>query len=232
MHPGGVFFLWRFQMKYDRFVYLRPPRCDARFSPLLSEFERYRRRGWLAQAKMNGFNSVIFVPPTMCGRSACDRIGIQAWNRHNKVHSKWHFTRENSQVFRNLPLGWWVFNAELLASKDVHFVHDVLVAEGRYLVGESFANRQNILWDVFAQSKFFDGTTDDHWVVDKHVWLARNIPNPAEAWAMAQNPKRPEIEGIVVKDPLAVLSLNDLTSNGRNAPWMAKCRKATKNVRS
>ena len=214
-------------MNYTEFKYLRPPRCGTAFPPMRSEFSRLERLGYKAQIKWNGANSVIFVAP--------DR-SIDAWTRHGERHKRFRFNDENSKMFRGIPGDkWWVFNGEYLndkgpSVKNVHFIHDVLVADGKILIGKSYEWRQSVLDNLFPVS-IAGSHTSDHFVLDEHTWLARNIPDIEFAYNTYKD--HPLHEGVVVKNPKGILELKDLTMNGRNAPWMLKCRhpKSSKNVR-
>jgi hypothetical protein len=215
-------------MRYDNFKYLYPPRCGTKFPPVTNMFARYQKRGYIAQAKMNGINNVIFVDP--------DRK-IQAWNRSGTPITKFSFNDKNSEVLRNIPGNkWWVFNAELLhhsGMKEINFFHDVLVADGKVLTGMTYSDRYNLLWDtivgdlsIIPDTPEFEDT-DDHYTIDRYNWIARSWAKLEKAYKTFDGPLH---EGIVVKDPASKLSLQDLV--GRDVPWMAKARRSdrSKNV--
>lgn len=204
---------------YTTFRYVTPPRCKARLPPIPEELDRLQKKGWWAQCKWNGTNSLIFVSPTK---------DVQGWNRHNSPHKAWSPSKQNTELYRSLPgTSWWVFNGELLHSKgpsvkDVHFIHDVLVADGFLLTGKTYAQRYEILYDLWSPRA--DGTIDalDHWVIDKHTWLAKSYDTDfIGLYAKLDGPLH---EGLICKDPRAVLSVTELGPSGR-AHWMMKLRR-------
>ncbi|CAM6055322.1 unnamed protein product [Sphagnum tenellum] len=89
---------------------------------------------------MNGTASVLAISP--------DRQ-IVAMNRHREEHKLWTPTAANIADFAKLPgKGWYVFVAELMHSKvpgikNVNYVHDILVADGKHLTGETFEKPPN-----------------------------------------------------------------------------------------
>lgn len=201
-------------MIYDKFVYITPPRAEKAIPPgLLSAYEK---PGWIAQAKKNGANSVIFVSPEK---------EVFAYNRHGEKHKKWTFTKETAKSFAALPgKGWYVINAELLHAKvkglrDINYIHDILVDDGEYLGGTSYASRY-----VRLQNLFFNQTmsvTPTHWILNKNTWLARNFrDNFRQAF---DSLKSDEDEGLVLKN------MNGILHPKSNNGWTVKCRRNTKN---
>lgn len=203
-------------MRFDAFSYLWPPRPEKAVPPELLGF--YEKRGWVAQHKLNGTCNVLAVNPAR---------QIVAMNRHAEQHKAWKPTEASSRAFRKLPgKGWWVFVAELMHSKvpgikDTNFVHDVLVADGVYLIGKTMAERQAILDEVFPSGK----DCGSHVVIDENTWRAKNHTGGFRK--LFAGLERPEHEGIVVKNPKAVLALCGRASS--NAGWQVKCRKPHKN---
>lgn len=211
-------------MKYDSFSYITPPRTEV---VIPQPFLKYlQNKGWWAQIKKNGTNSVIFVPP--------DRKPF-AYNRHGEAHKQWAFTPESAALFRDIPgNSWWVFNAELLHSKvaggmkDTNYVHDVLVANGEYLLGKSYVERYELLKSTLlgaavnlkAQAKECTGYLQ---LTPKTLLAsiyATNFTCLFDSLSGAEN------EGLVLKNPAAPLGTND----GRKALWMAKIRRPNKNL--
>jgi len=201
-------------MRYDKFRYLYPPRAENAIPAAL--LNSYERRKWVAQIKKNGTNSVIFVSPEK---------KVFAMNRHNADHKQWQFTPESEAIFKNLPgKGWYVINAELLHSKvrnlrDTNYIHDILVDDGEYLLGETYAQRYSRLQMRFLHpaakgSKYY-------WILDEHTWLAKNVTE--SFYALYQSLTDPEDEGLVLKDPCGKLTIRD------NRGWTVKCRYPHKN---
>lgn len=186
-------------MQFSSYTYLWPPRPDRAISRDLIGF--YQKRGWLAQAKMNGTCNVIAVSPEKT---------LTCMNRHKETHKLWNPTDASSAAFKALPgKGWYVFVAELLHSKveggprDTNYVHDILVHDGDYLVGKTLVERQNLLRKLFLKGN--EEETATHFVINKNTWLAKNrLANLTEFYDSLTNP---EHEGIVLKDPNSKLIL-------------------------
>ena len=202
-------------MSYETLI---PPRTEKAVPP--GALGAYESMGWVAQSKKNGTNSVIVVE--------ADRT-VHAHTRHGTPHKAWAFTEGSARPFRELPgSGVWVFNAELLHSKvsggprDVNYVHDVLVADGKPLWGTKYADRHQILCRAFNTAG--GDWTHTHMEVDKHLWLAHVEYRGFRAYY--DSLFSGEDEGLVLKDPNGILRQGD----SRNAPWMVKCRRTIKNL--
>jgi hypothetical protein len=205
-------------MEYTKFAYIPPPRAEAKIPfGLLSIYED---GGWLAQVKKNGTNSVIFVPP--------DRVPY-AYNRHGERHKAWEFDKESARLFAKLPgRNWYVFNAELLHNKvsggprNTNYLHDVLVYDGTYLLGRSYAERYALLDKLFR--RYATGEEFGHFVLNPSTWLAINFTSKFKQ-IFKEELSGGEDEGLVLKDPQGLLA----TTDGKGANWMAKIRKPAKN---
>jgi hypothetical protein len=192
-------------MRYAGFAYITPPRAEVK-SPR-SLLSSYQEKGWWAQIKKNGTNSMIFVGP--------DRLPF-AYNRHGERHKQWAFTAASAAPFAALPgTGWYVLNAELLHSKvrggpkDTNYVHDVLVADGVYLLGKSYAERYAMVRGLF--------------VPGPNLLVAEYV---SEGFgALFDSLSAGEDEGLVLKNPAGKLGTRD----GSGAGWMVKCRRIHKN---
>lgn len=201
-------------MLYTSYKYIFPPRAETVIHPDL--LSRYENKGWISQAKKNGTNSVIFVSPEK---------EIFAKSRHNADHKLWSFNDDTSRIFKALySHNWYVFNGELIHSKvkgmrNIHYLHDILVNDGEYLLGTTYAQRYAILFNLFQNI----GSTSTHWILDEHTWLARNIRS--NFIDIFHNLTNNEDEGLVLKKMDGILTVND----GAGASWMIKSRKAHKN---
>lgn len=208
-------------MLFADFRYLWPPRPDSKQAVMPNMLGYYERQGWIGQIKKNGTCNVIAVSPE--GK-------IVAMNRHNEQHKLWSPTEKSSAAFKGLPgTGWYVFVAELLHSKvtdgprDTNYIFDILVADGKYLVGKTFEERQTILLGLFEAT----GETDSHYIITDHTWVAK--PFRVGFADRYRGLSAAEDEGIVLKDPRARLELcAKATANTR---WAVKCRREHKNFR-
>lgn len=203
-------------MDYAEFRYLWPPRPEKAVPSKLLGF--YETRGFVAQVKLNGTCNVIAVNPSR---------ELVCMNRHNQPHKAWQPTANSKKAFAALPgKGWYVFVAELMHSKvpgirDINCINDILVGDGRHLVGRSFADRQKLLSELFTISPVDDrfGVVDDHtWVAKGHSTGFSKLYTKFDA---------PEDEGLVLKQAAAPLAW--CTRAASNAGWQIKCRRAAKN---
>lgn len=215
-------------MRFENWQYLWPPRPEKAIPKSLLSF--YGKRNWIAQVKLNGTCNVISVSPNNV---------VDARNRHfdidNGQHKLWAPSEKTEVAFKNLPRpnkGWYVFVAELMHSKvaggpkDTNYIHDILVADGEYLVGKTFEERQAILRSLFPDIDESKSTVAYH-VIDKHTWLARNHIGVDFALLYEEVISEPGYEGLVVKNPAAKLRLCSKKERV-NADWQVKCRRGNK----
>ena len=59
--------------------------------------------------------------------------------------------------------------------KDTLFIHDVLVNDGTYLLGTTYAQRYKLLMDLFLKGD--EKNVFSHFILNDNAWLARNIRN-------------------------------------------------------
>lgn len=201
-------------MKYDKFIYTYPPRAEHAIPP--KRLSLYERKKWIAQVKKNGTNSVIFISPEK---------KVFAMGRHNNQHKQWNFTPESEAAFKSMPgKGWNVINVELMHSKvagirDINYIHDILVEDGQYLIGTTYAERYARLLMLFLKDQ--NNGTQSHFVLNAHTWLAKN--HRENFTDLFRSLEKPEDEGLVLKNPEGLLSPKD------NTGWTVKCRRPHKN---
>jgi hypothetical protein len=182
-------------------MFLYPPRPVFAIAPPLIGF--YERRGWLAQIKKNGTCSV-----------ASNTNGLVEFRtRHNDMHKAWTPTDEAKEFFVAYPNSYFVF--ELLHSKgggvrDTLYLFDVLKFGGESLVGSSLEKRLDLLQGLSVSGNISMAKT----FKKNLAGLYKGLTSPLD-------------EGIVLKDPNAVLS--ECFRDGTNANWQVKVRKPTKN---
>jgi hypothetical protein len=210
-------------MRYEAYRYLYPPRPETALAP--TALPLLEAAGRWAQAKMNGTNCTIYVPPD--GKAfAMGRHGPE-----NKIG--WQPGQRWSAYQAGLPgQGWRVFVGELLHSKgvgvkDTVYLFDLLVDDGDFLLGASYADRFARLEALCPQAQATDVT---HKVVSDGVWLAVNHRHGFCEWfnSIRDMPGKPPIEGLCFKDPDAKLKLCVKPSS--NAHGQAKCRRPAANV--
>lgn len=200
-------------MRYTEYKYLYPPRPENAVP--VNFLQMYERKGWWGQFKKNGTCNVTFVSP---------EGEITVMTRHNAKHKAWAPTEASNKFFIDLPnLGWYVFVSELLHSKtptikDTHYIFDILVADGEHLTGSTFAERMKLLATFIPEGA---DETDSHYVVNPNVWIAKTLTSNFEEIFKAIT--NPEDEGLVLKDPNAMLKLG--FKKNANVNWMVKSRK-------
>lgn len=209
-------------LAYDSYRYLYPPRPEQAVPRVMAT--RYEKEGWWAQYKLNGTCSIVAVSPEK------QLVCMGRHGPHDR-HSAWAPTLASSRAFLNLPgSGWYVFVAELMHSKvaggprDTLYVNDILVANGSYLVGTTFSERQGIIGQLFPQPKGHPNLLS-HYAVTPNCWIALN--HWGNFVGLFDGINDPCHEGLVFKNPRARLALCSRASS--NVSWLAKLRKAHKN---
>jgi hypothetical protein len=201
---------------YVKKMFITPPRPHI----VVGVGELGQLKGWLVQIKKNGTNTVIFVSPDK---------EVTAMTRHGAEHKAWKPTAKSTAWFKRLPgKGWYVINAELLHSKvpgirDTHYIHDILVCDGELLLGTTYAQRYALLQRLFWTKEAAGTLTQSHVVLDENTWLVRNVRGSQKK--IFESLTAPEDEGIVFKNPQGIFNLTD----GKGAPWLAKCRRPKAN---
>jgi hypothetical protein len=212
-------------MKYPTYQYLYPPRPETAVAP--NTLKLYEDRGWVAQAKMNGTCCTIYVPSITEGPSF-------AMGRHGPDNElQWQPGNRWQEFQQHLPgKGWYVFVGELLHSKgvgvrDTIYLHDLLVDDGEYLIGKTYADRYECLSRLCAGG--LNMYEDTHTIVFPGVWLAANHDGFFQDWYNEINGMsgNTAIEGLVFKNPTA--KLRPCTARG-NANGQYKCRRTTRNL--
>ncbi len=203
-------------MDYTEYAYLYPPRPETKCPVGTLPF--YQNRGWWAQTKKNGTCTVIFAKG--------DQVIFKTRHGEADEHKAWTPLAEHVKFFKDDSKGAWnVYCAELLHSKTPHiknqlYIFDQLVEDGKLLEGTTFAERQLNLHARWAP------TTDEGDQIRVHplVSVAVNFTN---GFAERFKNLKAEDEGLVLKDPKAILKVGYTSNN--NTGWQAKCRIPHKN---
>jgi hypothetical protein len=209
-------------MKYKDFRFLFPPRPAVATSP--NELTAFEKEGYEAQVKKNGTCNIMAFSP--------DR-DLFAMNRHAETHKLWTPDKKIiSTIADKLKGGWFVFVAELLHSKiaggprHTNYIHDVLVADGEYLVGVSQRERYDLLHSIFLNGD--EEETYSHYVVDEKTWIARQHTSGfRQFFDEIVTQGNPEDEGLVLKHPEQVLNI--CSKEKANVTGMVKIRVPHKN---
>lgn len=223
-------------MPFTKWRYIYPPRPGSATPYPISGQEGsdvYRDSGeWQVQLKLNGTRSLIVFRPDG---------GIEFYNRHAEHHKAWSapewMVEEIKKRFVVEKGKWSIIDSELLHSKhasvkDTLYVFDILVLNGRYLVGTSYEDRFAMLSEVCghppAEVAGFGGMVLE---IGRGLWMATVIDETKwdAAWALSERivgNEKPIIEGLVFKRVRALLDFGHSAVN--NGLWMVRCRRETK----
>jgi len=190
---------------------------------MLNVFEKQKQKNsdqskFTLQFKKNGACNVTIISPDK---------KIQTWNRHKEAHRAWTHNSKTMEPMLDVSKGWTVFVSELLHSKserkDTQYIFDILVYNSDYMVGSTFKDRQDLLWDMFSSD--VTGETLSHFVITDKIWLAKNHTSGFKA--LFDGISEIEDEGVVLKMLDATLEMANKES--ANEKWSIKSRKQHKN---
>ena len=208
-------------MKYTRWQFLFPPRPDAAIPSAMLAF--YEKKGWSAQYKKNGTNTIIGISPEK---------EFTAMTRHKTEHKAWqltgHIKKELTRLFPEAE--WFVLCAEIMHSKtptikDTIYIHDCLVWQGEFLLNSTFAERCKLLDDRMIPNSVSE--SESHYVCDTEgkIWFAKRFTKKfKEIFQAIKNVKIDE--GLVLKDPEG--KLRACSRPDDNSGWQVKCRHQAK----
>jgi ATP dependent DNA ligase domain. len=213
--------------EYKDFKYIYPPRPDAAISP---DLLKNMGPGWIAQPKYNGSCAVLFIN---------GHRDYKIYNRKGEI-----LTLQRPINYTSLNDGnkYMVLCGEYLnKSKNGEdgkpFNHkfviwDILVWNGRYLIGETCENRLNILHQLFGTSRAHVSGTGMlmfnhlHTTHVEDVFMAPSYLRDFKA-LYDEIVETDLYEGLVLKKATAKLELGFREMN--NTGWQVKARKTTKN---
>jgi ATP-dependent DNA ligase len=215
-------------MKYNKYTYLFPPRPIQ--TTKYTELDKYDNGDFIAQPKYNGTCCNLFISENE----------VIVMNRH-----KGEITSNYSHIdFKSLHQGegWLVLSGEFLNKNkkgedgnpfNLKFViWDILVLEGKYLIGSTLESRLQILENLYPCASM--SVTKNKMECYKHLCCTK-VEHVYKAPTYLNNYSSlyhdiVEVdlyEGLVLKRKKAKLSLG-LTEKNNN-DWQIKCRKPTKN---
>jgi len=206
-------------MKYNQFKFLFPPRPENAIPAAMLNF--YEGRGWMAQYKKNGTNTIIAISPEK---------EFTAMTRHNAEHKAWALTDHIKQeLVRLFPEPeWYVLCAEVMHSKtpnikDTIYIHDMLVWMSEFMINSTFIERAKLL-----DSKLITNVeAQSHYVCDSEgkIWYAKRFTEGFLAMFKAIRDVKVD-EGLVLKDPDG--QLRACRTATENSSWQVKCRHSAK----
>ena len=203
---------------YDLFKYIFPPR-PATVSPA-SGIPTYERMGYIAQPKLNGSCGVLFM----------DGSTTRLMGRHNDTFKRMILKESDlKSLYRGtgfLVLVGEYMNKSQRDGKGKPFtgfvVFDILVHNGRHLIGSTFAERQALLDSLYV-SKPHDEFIDS---LGNSMYRAKNFTSDLTA-KYESAIKIQMYEGFVLKRPDGKLENGFREAN--NTMWQLKIRKPTRN---
>lgn len=206
-------------MNYDKFRYLFPPRPEVKAPS--SSIKTYEKMGMWAQPKLNGSCSLLFT----------DGKEVAFMNRHQEKFARELLDREELKSLHR-GSGWMVMVGEYMNKSqkgpdrkvfNAKFViFDVLVYEGKYLIGSTFQERQELLDRIYISAPH------DEWLdrISENTFRVHNFKvGNDKRWQ--ELVKIEMYEGMVFKRPDGKLGTGYTGAN--NTGWQVKVRKPTKN---
>ena len=205
-------------MKYDKFIYLYPPRPRNAISPDDLNFWD-ETNSMIGQCKLNGSNSTIYT----------DGKKIIVMNRHGQRLTN---VRVDESEILNLYRGtggWMILNCEYLNKSKMDetgqpfnhkfVIFDILCYDGDYLVGKTFEERINLLDALYGQKDcekdYLFGISENVYRVKSYLTGFNELYNKLTQIDI--------IEGLVMKRRNARLEVG--SSENNNTKSQIKCRK-------
>jgi ATP-dependent DNA ligase len=207
---------------YEKYIYIYPPRPKNTINP--KDLGDIDNGLLLAQLKFNGSNCLVFTN----GES------IHVMNRHNQSLTGVQIKDEMLKL-NTLPGKWAVLNGEYLNKSKLDengkpfnhklIIFDVLVWDGEYLIGKTFAERVQLLDDIFGKNP---SEKEYLWKISDNIYRAKTYLNDFSDLYDRYH-KIDLIEGLVMKRKSAKLEIGNTENN--NSKSQVKCRKETKNYK-
>jgi hypothetical protein len=137
-------------MKFPNYKFVFPPRPKNSVSP--TELQYFENQGLLAQPKINGSNTVLFL----------NKEQLIVMNRHGQRLTGFSInTDEILSLYKGT--GWMVLNAEYLNKSQTDetgrvfnhklVIFDILVYDSNYLVGSTFESRVKLLDELYENKE-------------------------------------------------------------------------------
>lgn len=217
-------------MKYDKFIYIYPPRPEHKTKP--QNLNSFGNSGdYIAQPKYNGSCCIVFTN----GKE------LLVYNRHKELLNL--LTNYKEIDFRGLSKtgNWFVYCGEYLNKSKISergvkdnnkfIIWDILVNDGSYLIGSTTMDRLELLEGIFPSKRMVIGESGMELYNHLCVTDLNNIykaPTYLNNFTDLYNDivKTPLYEGLVIKKRDAKLAFGFQELN--NHEWQIKCRKETK----
>jgi ATP-dependent DNA ligase len=211
-------------VKFDNYRYIYPPRPKNAISPI--ELNFWDNNSLIVQPKFNGSNTTIYT----------DGKKIITMNRHGQKLTNFKIRDNEILNLHKSGLGkWTVVNGEYMNKgrvdeKKINFndkfiIFDILVFDSEYLVGETFANRIELVNNTFPSHKIDSQTYS---LFSENIGIVKSYESGFSN--LFENLSKIDmIEGLVMKRKTAKLEIGNTETN--NTKSQLKCRKPTKNYK-
>lgn len=210
-------------MKYDKFIYLYPPRPKNAISP--DDLNFWDNGTLICQPKLNGSNSLIFT----------NGVKVIVMNRHNQRLTNVRVTDSEILALYRGNGGWMILNCEYMNKSKMDetikpfnhkfVIFDILCFNGDYLVGKTFEERINLLDTLYDKN---ESEKEYLYNISTNVYRVKSYRDEFKDFFDKYTPID-MIEGVVLKRANARLEIGSSEMN--NVKSQIKCRKVTKNYK-
>ncbi|OFZ79107.1 MAG: hypothetical protein A3K03_00390 [Bdellovibrionales bacterium RIFOXYD1_FULL_44_7] len=210
-------------LNFEKFLLIFPPRPSNAINPAaVNQFP-----GFIGQYKYNDTRNLIYIFPD--GH-------IELYNRHKERHLTYKPTKNMLQSIKslNFPLcRFHVLDSGLMHNKtrnikDRIILWDILVFNGKYLIGTTYNWRYELLRKLVGDPTEPEDETGHRIAlrINRNLWLAPIFTENLDA-KYKQLLHMDEIEGLVLKDPNGKLEWGIRPEN--NGSWQIRVRKPNPN---
>ena len=204
---------------YKKYRYIYPPRPESKIRN--TELIKYDNGTFISQPKLNGSNCTIYT----------NGIDVYIMNRHKQELSN---VKLGKKVFTDLHRGegWMAINGEYmnksknngdgLTFNNKFVIFDILIYEGKQMVGTTFEYRVDLLKNLYDSVKYDNiirKINDDIYIVETFFEGFDSIYEDIVSIDM--------YEGLVIKKKKS--KLENGISQKNNSSSQIKVRKPTKN---
>lgn len=207
---------------YDNFYYIYPPRPKNAIDP--KHLNSWDDNSMICQIKTNGSNCVIFM----------NGIDCFIYTRHGTRLTTFELQKEEILKLYS-GKGWMVINGEYLNKnkkdeRNASFNHklilfDILVYNSEYLIGKTFAERIELMDNLFATK---DSEKEFLFSVSENVFRVKSYQKDFKQ-LFDKYTKIDLVEGVVLKRKNARLEIGSTENN--NSKSQVKSRKKCKNYK-
>lgn len=210
-------------MRYESYRYIFPPRPKNAIMP--KELINYEGSGMLGQAKLNGSNATVYTNG--------ERVIVM--NRHGARLTGFQIPEQEILALYKGTGGWTALNGEYLnkSKRDESgqvfnhklVIFDILISDGEYLVGKTFAQRLEMLDSMYGKEESEKEYLFD---ISESVYRVKSYDFGFVS-VFDRLSKIDVVEGLVLKRLNSRLEASGSEQN--NMKWQVKARKATLNYK-